>query len=216
MNVRVDRDQELGRRDRPEAQIDTVGGANHPSCIEQEALARASSARITYQVPQAPAGRIAAKRIRETSQCIAEVPTAHPVKVGEGIAEGFVPPAQVPGSPQHRREMLSGINPVDEPPKAVAKLYVSQIHDHCCRFGAHSRQHAIDAAPRGHNVSEREARRDETHDLLIARVTVAVYEIDRISASGNFGVASCEQHVQAFADTVHFAGVLAILPSERQ
>jgi hypothetical protein len=40
-----------------------------------------------------------------------------------------------------------------------------------------------------------------------------VNEIDRISATGRLSVAANEQLVEAFADTVHFAGVLAILPS---
>jgi hypothetical protein len=40
--------------------------------------------------------------------------------------------------------------------------------------------------------------------------------IDRVSPSGRLGVASCEQGVQAFADTVHFPVVLAMLRSPLQ
>ena len=112
--------------------------------------------------------------------------------------------------------MLPGINPVYEPAKASLELFVACLHHSGCRFGSQSRQHAIDASTSSDHVSERQTRRDETHDLLIVRVIVAVNEIDRVSASNRFGIASCEQRVQAFAGAVHFAGVLAILASERQ
>jgi hypothetical protein len=112
--------------------------------------------------------------------------------------------------------MFSRINPVYEPAKAASKLSAVCFHHRGCRVGAQSRQHTVDASPRSDHVSERQTRRDEPHDLLIAWVIVAVNEIDGVSASNRFGIASCEQRVQAFADTVHFAGVLAILASERQ
>ncbi len=41
-------------------------------------------------------------------------------------------------------------------------------------------------------------------------------EIDRVSASGRLRIATREQGVQVLADTVHFFGVLAILPSQLQ
>jgi hypothetical protein len=43
-----------------------------------------------------------------------------------------------------------------------------------------------------------------------------VDEIDRVSASSRLSVATGEQGVQVFADTVHFPAVLAILPSQLQ
>jgi len=99
MNVRIDGNHEIGRRNCPETQIDTVGWTNHPTCVEDEPFARAACTRITDQVPQASACRITTKRVGETSQAFAEVSIARPVKADEGIAERSVRPTQFPGSP---------------------------------------------------------------------------------------------------------------------
>jgi hypothetical protein len=48
----------------------------------------------------------------------------------------------------------------------------------------------IDAAPRCDRVSESEAGGDQSHDLLVASVAVAVQEIDGITASHPIRVAS--------------------------
>ena len=216
MDVCVDRDDELGGCDGPEAEVDAVGGANHPSGVEDEALARASGARIADQVTHTATGRITAKRIGKTGQAFPKVSFACPIEVRKGVAEGFVLTKQFPGPPQHGREMLPPIDPVDKPLQAAAELRVARAGHHRCRTGAQHHERAVDASSGGQRISEREARCDEPHDFLVPRFLVAVDEIDRVSASSRLGVATGEKGVQVFADTVHFPGVLAILPSQLQ
>jgi hypothetical protein len=112
--------------------------------------------------------------------------------------------------------MLSPINAMDEPPEKEAELSGVCGYDGGRRFGTQGGENAIDASSGGHRVSERQAGRDEAHDLLVAGLIVAVDEIDGVSATGRLRVRTSKQCVQAFADTVHFAGVLAILPSQPQ
>jgi hypothetical protein len=138
------------------------------------------------------------------------------MKVGEGAAEGFMFTKQIPRPRQNGREMLSPIDAVNEAPKTATELCGSCFYDGRRGFGTQRGEHAVDASSGGHGISEREARRNESHDFLVAMPIVAVDEIDRVSASSRLGVATSEQCVQAFADTVHFAGVLAILPSQLQ
>ena len=135
------------------------------------------------------------------------------MKVDERLAEGSVLTKQIARPAQDRSEMLSPIDAMDEPPKAAAKLCMAYIYDGCCRFGTQRGEDAVDASSGGHDVSEREARRDEPYYLLVTMCIVAMDEIDRIAASSRLCVATSEQCVQAFADTVHFPGGLAILPS---
>jgi len=216
MDVCVDGDHELGGRDRPEAEVDAVRRANHPSRVEEESLARASGARVADQVTQTATVRIPAQRIGKTGQGFPEIPVACLVEVGEGIAEGCVLTKQPPGPPEHRRKMLSPVDAVDKPSKAATELCAARACHRCCGFGAQHGEHATDASAGGHRISEREARCNEPHDLLVARLIVAMDEIDRVAASGRLGVAACEQGVQVFADTVHFSRVLAILRSQLQ
>jgi hypothetical protein len=112
--------------------------------------------------------------------------------------------------------MLTPINAVDKPTKATPELILASAPNNCSGLRAQEGEHAVDASPRSHRISERETRCNEPYDLLVARIIVAMDEIDRVSASGRLGVATSEQGVQAFADTVHFFGVLAILPTQLQ
>jgi hypothetical protein len=112
--------------------------------------------------------------------------------------------------------MLTPINAVDKPTKAAPELILASARNSCGGLGAQQGEHAIDASPRGHRISKREARCKEPYDLLVARLIVAMDEIDRVSASGRLRIATREQGVQVFADTVHLFGVLAILPSQLQ
>src|SRR5262249_36782050 len=59
VDVRVDRDEEERGVDRagPQAEIDPVGGANHPAEKEEQALAGAGAARIRQEVREAPGAR---------------------------------------------------------------------------------------------------------------------------------------------------------------
>lgn len=101
MNVRVDRNHELRGRDRPEPEVDAVGRTNHPSRVEDESLARASSARIADQVTQAATRRVAAQRIGEASQAFPEIPVTCLMELEERIAEGPVLTKQLSGPPQY-------------------------------------------------------------------------------------------------------------------
>ena len=112
--------------------------------------------------------------------------------------------------------MLTPIDAVDKTAKTAPELILAGVHNSCSRLRAQECEHAIDASPRGHRISEREARCNEPYDLLVARIIVTMDEIDRVSASSRLGVATSEQGVQVFADTVHFFEVLAILPSQLQ
>jgi hypothetical protein len=50
MDVCIDGDDEVGGCNRPEAEVDAIGRANHPTRVEDEALACASGTRIADQV----------------------------------------------------------------------------------------------------------------------------------------------------------------------
>lgn len=215
-DVGVDGDHELRRRDRPQAKVDPVRRADHPSRVEEESLARASGARVTDQVTQVATVRIPAQGVGETGQGFPEVPVAALMEVGKGVAEGVVLAKQLPGPPEHRCKMLSPVDAVDKPSQAPIELCVARACNRCRGLGAQHGEHPTDASAGCHRISEREARRDEPHNLLVARLAIAVDEIDRVSASRRLGIATCEQGVQVFADTVHFAGVLAILRSQLQ
>ena len=101
MDVCIDRDHELGGCNGPEAEVDAVRGANHPTRVENEALACASGTRIADQVAQAATGRVASKRIGKTRQAFSKVPVAYPMEVGEGVSEGLVLTQQSSRPPQH-------------------------------------------------------------------------------------------------------------------
>jgi hypothetical protein len=138
------------------------------------------------------------------------------MEVGKSVPEGLVLTKQSPRPPQHGRKMLTPINAMDKPAKAAPKLILASTRNGCSRLRAQEGEYPIDASPRGHRVSEREARCNQSYNLLVWRIMIAMNEIDRVSRSGRLGVASSEQGVQVFADTVHFSGVLAILPSQLQ
>jgi len=112
--------------------------------------------------------------------------------------------------------MLAPIDAVDKPAKAASELISANLRHSCSGLRAQEGERPIDASPCGGGISEREARRNEPYDLLVARIIVTMDEIDRVSASARLGIAAREQGVQMFADTVHFFRVLAILPSHLQ
>jgi len=155
MDMGVDWDHELGGCNRPEAEVHAIGGANHPSRVENEALARASGPRIADQVTPAAAARVATECIRKPGQAFPEVSVTCPMKVRKSIAEGPVVTKQPPGSPQQRREMLAPINAVDEPSKKAAELLEVCGCDESRGLGTQRREHAIDASSGSDRVSER-------------------------------------------------------------
>ena len=112
--------------------------------------------------------------------------------------------------------MLSAVDAMRKPSQAPAELCVVRVHHHRRRLRAQHREHPICASPRGKGVAECEARRDEPHDLLVTSSIIAMNAIDRVSAASRLRVATREQRVQVFADTVHFSPVLAILTRQLQ
>ena len=90
MDVRVHRNDELGGRDRPQAQVHSIGGANHPAGVEDEAFASASGPRVADQMPKASTAGLATKRIGKAGQGFPEIPIARSMKRSEGMAERFM------------------------------------------------------------------------------------------------------------------------------
>lgn len=112
--------------------------------------------------------------------------------------------------------MLAPIDPMDETSKTAAKLGLVCSRNRFRRVGAQCHEHPLDAPPGSHCIAKRKARRNEADDLLVARISVTMDAIDRVSLPCRLCVANSKQRVQALADTVHFAEVLAILPSQLQ
>jgi hypothetical protein len=164
-------------------------------------------------MPQVAVRRFAAKRICKARQALAEITLALSVEMNERIAEGVVLTQQPSCSRKHRREMLRAIDPMNETVEAATKLGLVGFDQQRGRLCTQGFQHPLDASSGRHGIAKGEARCDETDDLLIPGLVVPVNEIDRISAPGRLCVTRSEQLVEAFADTVHFAEVLAILPS---
>ena len=112
--------------------------------------------------------------------------------------------------------MVAPVDAVDKPTEEEAELCGLGVLDHGRGVWAQHGEHAVDASSGSNHVAKSKARGDEPYDLLVTRFVVAVDEIDRVSASSRLGVGTGEQGVQMLAETVHFPGVLAILPSQLQ
>ncbi len=109
--------------------------------------------------------------------------------------------------------MLPSVDAMYKPSKPAAQRGVTRGNDGLRRLGPQQREHPVDASARSHSVPKRETSGDEADDLLIAGLIVAMDKIDRVTPSGRLRIATREQGVQVFADTVHFPPVLAILRS---
>jgi len=195
VDMRIHGNQECRGGDGPEAKVDAIGGANHPAGIEQEALASAAGSGIANQMPQAAASRVAAKRVGKTCEAFAKISVARPMELGERVAEASLVAQQRPCTRQHRREVLTPINAVGESPKPMAKLDLLDAGDEPSRFGPKCGEHPIGASPCGHRVSKSEACRDQSDDLLVARLMIAVHEVDRVSPACRLRVTGGEQSV---------------------
>jgi len=112
--------------------------------------------------------------------------------------------------------VLAAVDAVNETSKTAVELGATRKLDACSRARPQHLQHPSDTAARGDGVSEREAGGDQPHHLLITWIAVTVNEIDRITATREIGVASCEKGVEPLSDTVHSADVLAILGIQPQ
>lgn len=195
VDVRIHGNQECRRGDGPEAKIDAIGRADHPAGIEQEALASAAGSRVANQMPQAATSRVSAKSVGKTCEAFAKISVARPMEPGEHVAEASLVAQQRPCTRQHRGEVLTPINAVGESPKPMAKRDLLGAGDESSRLGPKCGEHLFDASPCGHRISKSEACRDQSDDLLVARLMIAVHEVDRISPACRLRVASGEQSV---------------------
>jgi hypothetical protein len=127
-----------------------------------------------------------------------------------------VPPEQPSCVPKHDRQVLGTIDAMNEAPEEPAELVMVGLHDGRGGCGAQGSEPSIDASPRGDGVSKCETGSDEAHDLLVARLTVAVKEVDGIATAGGLRITAREKRIESFADTIHRIDVLAILPCELQ
>ena len=109
--------------------------------------------------------------------------------------------------------MLTAIDSMGEASQTPAERYFIGGSDQLCGPRPEHRQQPSDASTGRDGVAKCQASRDETDDLLVPRRIVPVDEIDRVPAPCRLCITGGEQLVQAFLDRVHFAGVLAILPS---
>lgn len=159
---------------------------------------------------------VPAKRICKPGECLAEVRGAGLVERRERAAEGFVLAQERAGPKEQRREMLGSIDSMDEPEKARLQRSVVVTGHDLGRRAPERVEHTLDAFSRGNGIAESEACREEADHLLVARFSIPVHEVDRISLARRLCVRAGEQCIQAFADGVHFQKVLAILPSQPQ
>lgn len=216
MDVRVDGHHQVGRGDRPKPEIDPVGGTDHPAQVEEKALARASRAGIAHEVPSASIGSVTAKSIGEPTEPLSEVSIGATPLDYERFAEGPVLVEHPARMVEHRRQMPAPVDAVDEAVERTLELRPSLVRRGPCGTRAEHAERAIDALTRGDRVAEREARSDETRDFLVARVFIPMDEVDGIAVSRRRRVARLQQGIEALADCVHVARVLAILPSAPQ
>ena len=175
MDVRVHGHHELGRRDRPEAEIDAVGRSNHPTSVENQALARTSGSRITDQVTRAPIRRIATNRVGETGEALPEVVRLSMIG-RERVSKRFMLAKKPPGARQHVREVLVTIDAVLEPAKTPSELGFVVVANPIGRGGTQGIERPCDTCASGDDVSERKSRCNQPGDLLILRPAVRVHE----------------------------------------
>ncbi len=216
VNVSVYGYDQRGRGDWPETEVDPVGRADHPSRIQDQALAGAASPRIAHQMARVSTRGVTPKGIGEPRQRLAKARVARSIKARERAAERFVLAEKPAGAKEHRCEVLAPVDAVDESPETLVQSR-GIVADHGVRGRISERaKHALDALFRSHGVAEREARSHQPGNLLIAGLAISVNEIDRISSAARLGIRACQQGIETFARGVHFRGLLAILPSQPQ
>jgi len=101
VNVRVDRNDQLRGRHGPKTEIDTVGGPNHPSRVEDEPLAGAPGTRVADQVPGRPVRGAASKLIGEPCEALSKIPVRRPVMRGKRVPDRTVLANQQAGAREH-------------------------------------------------------------------------------------------------------------------
>ncbi len=216
VDVRVDWDHELRGRDGPKPQVHAVRWTYHPARVEQESFAGASCARIAHQVSKVAGLRITAKCVGETSHRLAKIGAGCFVETDKRLPQTSVHTNQSSGVPQHRCEVLISVNSMNEASEPLEDLVAVGLHDGRCRVRSERRKYSFDTTPCGQGVAEREARGDQTGELLVDGLVVLMDEVDRILLTAYRWIAFMEQRFQSFTDRIHFVGVLAILPTRLQ
>lgn len=216
VNVRVDGNDELGWRNRPQAEIDAIGRPDHPTRVQSEPLARASGSRIADEMSHVAALRVASKRVGEACHALPEIPAAFGMKPRESTSERVVLSHHGGGSPKQECDVLAAVNAMNEVVKETLELSQARLLDARRRTRTQARERPSDASPRRDCIPECQARCNQPDDFLISGVFVTMNEIDWITTPGEIDVATGEEHVETMSDTVHFTRVLAILMGQPQ
>lgn len=112
--------------------------------------------------------------------------------------------------------MVAPIDAMDETGEASLELRLSLVGYGQGRARAEHAERAVDALSSRNGIAKREACAHQRYDFLVVGVFIPVYEIDRVATTRRCSVAGREQGIEALADCVHVARVLAILPSAPQ
>lgn len=216
MNVRVHRDYELGRRDRPESEVHAVRGTDHPARVKEQTFASAAGARVANQVSDATIRGTAAQSVAKESQRLAELPATLLMKPHKRVSKGSVLAQELAGAGQDLSQMFASVDPVNETAKPPSKLGAAGAPHRLARLGAQAIEGPLDAATRGKRIAESQAGCDQARHFLIERLRVAVDEPDRILGARSLAVATVEERVEPFAGSIHLAQVLAILQAPPQ
>jgi hypothetical protein len=183
MDVRIDRDHELGGPHRPEAQVDAVRGTDHPTGVEEQAFAGAPCPRITDQVPHASISRVATNLVRKTREALSEAP-AEGMKGGEGGSQRSMAPKKGARSRKHPSEVLPPVDPVNDTAEQKAKRWLVRVTYEGRWIRSELFECELDAPARRDHVAEREARCHEPCDFLVLLTHVTMHEADRIATPG--------------------------------
>lgn len=216
MDMRVDRDDQFRRRDRPKTEIHSVGRTNHPPRVEHEALARATCARIAYQMTRASIGGVAAQVVGQPRQAFAKVSPGLAVMEHERVAEGAMLLQEGASTRHQLREVPRAVDAMNEAVKALLQHLVAALGNQRRRRRTQHLQGPLDALSCSNRVSEGETRGHQSHDLAIGLIGVAMHVVDRIARARRYRVAIGQEGVQMVMDRGHVCGVLAILPSQPQ
>lgn len=179
MNVGVDGNHELRWRDGPQAEIDAVRGSDHPPRVKDQPLAGAAGARIADQVTGTAVACVSAKCVGETSEALAKISRLS-VKRDERSTERPMLTEQSARAGQHAGQVCPAVDAVSEPSKPTTKLFGLCPAHQLRRIRAQRIDDATNASPSSDDVSEGEARRDESYDFLVLGPLVLVYEADGI------------------------------------
>lgn len=216
MDVGVDWDDEICRRDRPQPQIHAVGRPNHPPRIEDESLTGAAGAGIAHQMPRASIGGVAAQTIGQTRQAFTKIATRLVMVERERVAERTVLLQERSGLRQQLREVVRAVDAVNETSKPPLELKRATRRNERGGLRPQHLQGALDALSRGNRVPERETCSDQPNDLAIGLEGIAMHVVDRIARTHRDRVAVGQESFETVMDRGHVSRVLAILPSQPQ